>query len=963
MVLLTSVPGERKFDSNHVRKEGRRSRRDEEHDKAASERSLAGTLSFPYKEAPDHLPRRSKLANYDVNQVPNPLFCLMRLLWAYAYHDSTKNGNEGRDSSVESEEDEEDGVRGMWTEGDLEERESKVGESISLKSVSNVNISQVNSSGPNLGSNNDKEEGVEISKSVEGVRSKEDSRLVDGAGGPQNSTTNHHNIKVGLTQSDNIGCVTKPNRPKDTVSGGEVEQGVVKNSKVVKRVNPIPAVVRKKQQIINNLNLKVPNPYISLQATISASFGTGDLSRNSEKLDEDIRNCNKRSVEVYELDKASKVWQEAAELGVEGDEEEEHMAKRRRLSSLIKTGEWCLGGDFNLISKVGERRGSSSGAWRQGEKIEFIQFIDALEVVDIPLKGKMFTWFNSDGSAMSRLNRFLVSEGFIEKETWENIDIRGNKAFIIKEKLKGLKEALKVWNREVFGFMELKIDKTVKELNEVEELLATWNVDANLINPKELVKQFCRRRKNQIVTLKKDGEWIQGVAEIKGEVQDHYSKQFFKEWSNKPFLQGFHENSFLPKALTASFLTLIPKKDHPQNLFDYCPICLIGSLYKILSKLLASWMKRVLGKLISNCQSAFLPQRQILDGVLVLNEIIDLAKRRNDDCLLFKVDFERAYDTISWGFLEKMMAKMGFSEAWLKWMRACIFESSMFALVNGSPTADFNVGRGFRQGDPLSPFLFLIVAEGLTGLMRKVVELGKFKGYRLNNNIQFQILQFADDTILMGEGIWDNIRIIKTLLRSFELVSGLKINFVKSKLYGLKVDSRLLEAGSAFLSCRSEVIPFKFLGIPVGANPRRQETWKPVVDAMIKRLNSWSSRQLSYGGRITLINSMVRIQRNFLWGGGINDKKLCWVKWDQICLPKESGGLGVKNLELFNLALLSKWKWRLLSDGDAIWDDLLRFRYGHLPTQMLGRDTHLSGAKPSIWWKDVVSLGRDFETD
>jgi hypothetical protein len=172
----------------------------------------------------------------------------------------------------------------------------------------------------------------EISKSVEGVRSKEDNRLVDGgillgqedgAGGRKNSIINHHNIKVGvlrrLTQSDNMGCVTKLNRPKDIVSGGEVEQvgGVysdgprnvylklnkslahidttllskgmqVKNNKVVKRVNPILAVVRKKQQIINNLNLKVPNPDISLQATISTSSRMGDLSRNSEKLDEGV---------------------------------------------------------------------------------------------------------------------------------------------------------------------------------------------------------------------------------------------------------------------------------------------------------------------------------------------------------------------------------------------------------------------------------------------------------------------------------------------------------------------------------------------------------------------------------------------------------------------------------------------------------------------------------------------------
>jgi hypothetical protein len=156
------------------------------------------------------------------------------------------------------------------------------------------------------------------------------------------------------------------------------------------------------------------------------------------------------------------------------------------------------------------------------------------------------------------------------------------------------------------------------------------------------------------------------------------------------------------------------------------------------------------------------------------------------------------------------------------------------------------------------------------------------------------------------------------------------------------------------------------LGIPVGANPRRKETWKPVVYSMSKRLCSWNSRHLSYGGRITLINSvlsslplyffsffkaprcvlqqLVRLQRNFLWGGGVDDKRLCWVKWDQVCLPKEQGCLGVKNLELFNMALLRKWKWRFLSDEEAVWADLLRFRYGHLPTHLLGTANYSLGA-------------------
>jgi hypothetical protein len=95
-----------------------------------------------------------------------------------------------------------------------------------------------------------------------------------------------------------------------------------------------------------------------------------------------------------------------------------------------------------------------------------------------------------------------------------------------------------------------------------------------------------------------------------------------------------------------------------------------------------------------------------------------------------------------------------------------------------------------------------------------------------------------------------------------------------------------------------------------------------------------------------------------LWGGGIAAKKICWVKWDQICLPKARGGLGVKNLDLFNLALLGKWKWRFLNDSGAVWADLLRFRYGHLPTILMGNQPLTSSSRNSIWWRDVIGYGR-----
>ncbi|PNX79011.1 ribonuclease H, partial [Trifolium pratense] len=326
-----------------------------------------------------------------------------------------------------------------------------------------------------------------------------------------------------------------------------------------------------------------------------------------------------------------------------------------------------------------------------------------------------------------------------------------------------------------------------------------------------------------------------------------------------------------------------------------------------------------------------------------------------------------------------MMVKMWFTEGWIRWMRACVFKSSMSVLVNGSPTDDFKVSKGLRQGDPLSPFLFLIAAEGLTGMVKKAVNIGKFRGFKVHDDLSFHILQFADDTIMMGEGTWENVWTIKTILRGFELVSGMKINFVKSKLYGINVEESFLEATSNFLLCRAESIPFKFLGLPVGANPRRLETWKPVVESMMRRLSGWNGRHLSIGGRVMLINSvlsslplyfysffrapkgiirkLVKLQRNFLWGGGLEDKKLCWVKWEHVCLPKEKGGLGVKTLDLFNQALLSKWKWRCVNEPDALWTDLLKFRYEVSFDNLLSWETIKTGTFDSIWWRDVARVG------
>jgi hypothetical protein len=131
-------------------------------------------------------------------------------------------------------------------------------------------------------------------------------------------------------------------------------------------------------------------------------------------------------------------------------------------------------------------------------------------------------------------------------------------------------------------------------------------------------------------------------------------------------------------------------------------------------------LRLVIGSVISDSQSAFIKGRQILDGILVANEVVDEARKHKKELLLFKVDFEKAYDSIDWNYLDAVMLKMGFPTLWRKWIKECIGTASTSVLVNGSPTEEFYLERGLRQGKPLFPFLLLLAAEGFRVLMESL---------------------------------------------------------------------------------------------------------------------------------------------------------------------------------------------------------------------------------------------------
>ncbi|XP_058784289.1 uncharacterized mitochondrial protein AtMg01250-like [Vicia villosa] len=181
----------------------------------------------------------------------------------------------------------------------------------------------------------------------------------------------------------------------------------------------------------------------------------------------------------------------------------------------------------------------------------------------------------------------------------------------------------------------------------------------------------------------------------------------------------------------------------------------------------------------------------------------------------------------------------------------------MSVLVNGNPTKEFKVFRGLRQGDPLSPFIFVLVTEGLTGLVRKSIEVGEFQSYSIKGACKVDVLQFADDTLIVGDGNWKHVWAVRAVLRAFEVVSGLGINYHKSKLIGINSNSHFLEVVSHFLSCKLEDSSFYFLGIPIGFSPRKETTWHPFFLKLKNRLEDWTNRCLNLGDRITLLKFVL----------------------------------------------------------------------------------------------------------
>ncbi|KAI3775666.1 hypothetical protein L1987_45415 [Smallanthus sonchifolius] len=441
-------------------------------------------------------------------------------------------------------------------------------------------------------------------------------------------------------------------------------------------------------------------------------------------------------------------------------------------------------------------------------------------------------------------------------------------------------------------------------------------------------------------------------------------------------MKNFFRTGIINRGVGSSFISLIPKVSDPTDLGEYRPINLIGVISKVISKVLANRLKKVMGKVTHETESAFLSGRYILDGPLIISEILAWATRMGKELFMFKIDFEKAYDNVHWEFLISVMRQMKFLEKWCMWIKGVLESARSSVLVNGSPTFEFGCGKGIRQGDPMSPFLFIIVMEALSCMLRRACDTGSFHGVCLpNGGLIVSHLLYADDAMVMGEWSQYNFKALKRILRIFHLCSGLRINLHKSSLFGLGKNMEDVVIQASDMGCRSGETPFKYLGILVGANMSRISSWEPVVEVFKKRLSRWKANILSMGGRVILIKSVLEslptyyfslykapagvisklevIIKRFLWGGNEERDKVHWVAWDTVTKTKRDGGLGLNKLQESNSALLLKWLWRYRVEYDAHWRKVIDAVHGSARRW----ETFPCNKRFSGTWSKLVSFG------
>ncbi|XP_035830107.1 uncharacterized protein LOC110944890 [Helianthus annuus] len=362
-----------------------------------------------------------------------------------------------------------------------------------------------------------------------------------------------------------------------------------------------------------------------------------------------------------------------------------------------------------------------------------------------------------------------------------------------------------------------------------------------------------------------------------------------------------------------------------------------------ISKIIKNRIKEGLADIVSINQSAFVPGRRISDNILLTQELMHNFHRKiGPPRCAFKVDIQKAYDTVEWSFLEKTLLGFRFHPKIVKWIIACVSSTSFSLAINGSLYGYFKGRRGLRQGDPMSLYLFTLVMEVLSLILQNQVSLSS--EFRFHNKCEKQRiinLCFADDLFLFARRHPRSARVVMGALNQFQNMSGLVPSMAKSMVYFGNVTEGVKDRIKSIMNIEEGELPVRYLGVPLISTRLHHKDCKRLIECLDARITDWKNKCLSFVGRLQLIKSVLssmhvfwasvfvlpkRIiheieerMRRFLWNQGNNIKGKVKVKWKSVCLPKSEGGLGIRRVGDMNNALMVNHIWSLLSLRESLW--------------------------------------------
>ena len=318
------------------------------------------------------------------------------------------------------------------------------------------------------------------------------------------------------------------------------------------------------------------------------------------------------------------------------------------------------------------------------------------------------------------------------------------------------------------------------------------------------------------------------------------------------FFQLFHTHGEMSPSQRQAVITLIPKKDKDQLLLkNWRPISLINVDYKIASKSIAKRLDDILPHIIHYNQSGYVKGRNIREAIRSILDIMYFTKKNHTPGLLLFLDFEKAFDTIDFNYLQKCLRAFGFGSSFIQWINVFYFNICSCTLNNGYTSGYFDVTRGVRQGDPLSAYLFIIGLEILSISIRSDQAI---KGINVDGNCT-KLVQYADDTTAALADI-DSAKRLFSTLKSFEIVSGLRVNVDKSE--GLWLGSSRNSAEKPFnIKWTNE--PVLALGVYFSYNDQdsNQRNFFSLLRDIENSLISWSRHNISIYGRILVVKTFV----------------------------------------------------------------------------------------------------------